>query len=378
LNPAAVLLSVLLFTSGIMTIAMTIAWLHFGRQRHVLYWAIAYGLTMMQWVSQAAGVVLGSPFLTAMIDIFALASSSLLAVGARQRARLPIHWMRFLLVIGATVAGIAYAYSPWGSRAMQDGFATFIVAGMVGAAAVALWSSPRRFTPPEWALFIMGLIFATYLAVLGCVAIACRPTVIDDGLHSMVLGFGLAPIYIATGVAGILVIAGDLAEQLRSMVSYDQLTGILNRRGTEQATAMAIANAKRHRRRLAAVICDLDGFKALNDGYGHIAGDAALRAFAGVLLSAVRKGDIVGRLGGDEFCVVLMDSSGGAAVEVMERVRTDLAALPVDRLPDGCVKASFGITEAQPEDATLDDLIVRADRALYVAKQQGRDQVVLN
>ncbi|CAN5345502.1 hypothetical protein BH10PSE12_BH10PSE12_18470 [soil metagenome] len=379
LSPNLVLLSVLFFTSGIMTIALTIAWWHFGRERHVLYWAIAYGLTMLEWVAQAAGLMLGSIFLMAMIDILALTSSSLVAIGARQRAGLPIHWARFAVANVVTVAGVTLAFGPWGSLQMQGGIATLVAAGMIVVAAMALRSSRRPFTPPESALFVMLLIFALFLLVLAYVAIFLRPDGSDSGmaLHRMVLAFGLPPIYVATGVAAVLVIAGDLAEQLRSMVSYDQLTGILNRRGMEQAAVMAIANAKRQRRRLAAVICDIDSFKALNDGYGHIAGDAALRAFAGALLAAVRKGDIVGRLGGDEFCVMLVDSSGEAAVEVMERVRVELATLMIDRLPGGCVRASFGVAEALPQDATLDDLVARADRALYEAKQQGRDRVVL-
>jgi diguanylate cyclase (GGDEF)-like protein len=378
-NPNLVLLSVLFFSSGIMCVAMTLAWLHFGRERHVLYWASAYGLSMMQWVSKAIGIGTGSLFAMAMVDIFALLSSGAVVISLRQRAGLRLHVARFGLVVLLGSMGVAYAFSAMGSLQLQGGVATAIACGILILGVKTLWSSERRLTPPEWALFTMLTLFALFLALLATVAIFVRPDISDAGmaLHRTVLAFGLPPIYVATGVAAVLVIAGDLASQLGSMVSYDQLTGILNRRGMEQAAEMAIANARRQKRRLAAVICDMDSFKALNDGYGHIAGDAALRAFAGALLSAVRKGDVVGRLGGDEFCVLLVDSSGTAAVEVMERVRASLSAMAVAKLPGGSVRASFGVAEYMPGDIALDDLIARADRALYVSKQRGRDQVTL-
>lgn len=374
-----VILSVLLSTSGVMWVAMTLAWAHFGRERHVLLWSCSYALSMMQWVAMAGGLATGNVIAGAMVDLLALTSSALAAIGSRQRSGLPPRWSRFAVVTGVAAAGVILAFSPWGSLQMEGGVGTLIAAGLMAEAARALRRPDRSLTAPEWALFVSLALFAIFLMALAMVAIFLRPDASDGGmaLHRAMLAFGLPPIYLATGVSAVLVIAGDLAAQLRSMVSYDQLTGILNRRGMEQAAAMAIANAKRHKRRLAAAICDVDSFKALNDGYGHIAGDAALRAFAGALLAVVRKGDVVGRLGGDEFCVLLVDSSGEAAMEVMDRVRAELSALEVGKTPAGSIRASFGVAEFLPGDATLDDLIGRADRALYVSKQRGRDCVTL-
>jgi diguanylate cyclase (GGDEF)-like protein len=378
-NPTLIILSVLLSTSGVMWVAMTLAWVHFGRERHVLLWSCSYALSMMQWVAMAGGMATGNVMASATVDILALASSALAAIGSRQRSGLEPHWGRFAAVMGVGAAGVILAFSPSGSLQMQGGIGTLIAAGLMTEAARALRRADRSFTAPEWALFGSLTLFAIFLVALAMVAIFLRPDASDGGmaLHRAMLAFGMPPIYLATGVSAVLVIAGDLAAQLRSMVSYDQLTGILNRRGMEQAAAMAIANAKRQKRQLAAVICDLDSFKALNDGYGHIAGDSALRAFAGVLLAVVRKGDVVGRLGGDEFCILLVDSSGEAAMEVMDRVRTELSALEVSKTPAGSVKASFGVADSLPSDVALDDLIGRADRALYVSKQRGRDCVTL-
>ena len=123
------------------------------------------------------------------------------------------------------------------------------------------------------------------------------------------------------------------------------------------------------------MICDLDGFKALNDNFGHIAGDQALKGFARLLILAVRRGDIVGRMGGDEFGLLLQDSDAQAAADVMERVRLEVAHLALPRVPDGALRASFGVAALQPTDRTLEDMVHRADEALYAAKKDGKNRV---
>src|SRR3546814_16458124 len=92
------------------------------------------------------------------------------------------------------------------------------------------------------------------------------------------MAIGVPPLFVATGIAAVLLVAGDLAEQLRGLVARDALTGVLNRRGLEEAAAMIIANARRHGRDLTVVVADIDNFKALNDQLGHSAGDRALRS----------------------------------------------------------------------------------------------------
>ncbi|MDX3908950.1 MAG: GGDEF domain-containing protein [Sphingobium sp.] len=203
------------------------------------------------------------------------------------------------------------------------------------------------------------------------------PTSPALSLHRATLALGLPTFYIATGMTAAVLIAGDLSAQLRQMVSNDQLTGLLNRRGIDEAGTRAIANARRHGREVAAVICDMDDFKAVNDGHGHIVGDAALRAFARVLLGAVRQEDICARFGGDEFFVLLLDASEQDAAEVMERVRIGVEGLAVDRMRPGSISASFGVTSLRPGDTGLEDLVGRADQALYQSKQLGRNRVTI-
>lgn len=377
MNPAFVILSVLFFTSAIMCASMTLAWVHFGRKRYVLTWAVSYGFSVLQWMLNSAGIALGMMPVVGLAGLCILASSTLVALGARQRVRQPIRPGLLLVTLLVVGAAVILSYSPWGTAQARMMIPSGYAGIMTAVAAAALWPNGRRFTATEGFFFVTLVLFTLFQLALSASGFFAQPD--GRGLESYraLLGIGLPAIYVATGVAAVLVIAGDLAGQLGTMVSHDPLTGILNRRGTEEAATKAIANAQRHKRVLAAVICDMDGFKALNDSYGHVAGDAALRAFAGALSCAVRQGDVVGRIGGDEFCVLLLDSSGDAAAEVMERVRGGLSALAVRYLPGGSVQASFGVAELRPGDQRLDDLIIRADRALYESKQQGRDRVTL-
>jgi diguanylate cyclase (GGDEF)-like protein len=128
---------------------------------------------------------------------------------------------------------------------------------------------------------------------------------------------------------------------------------------------------------LAVAVLDIDRFKAINDTYGHATGDAAVTAFAQVVRAQVRDVDTLGRLGGDEFGLVLPDADLGSAAAVLERVRTALTeASSLLAGHEVAMTMSAGVTDAGRDGDTVDVLLARADSALYVAKEQGRNRVV--
>ncbi len=375
MNPAVIVLSLLFFTSAIMAIAMGIAWVQFGRRKYALSWTIAYSISTMQWALNAAGLLLSSTLLIGLTAMSILASASLTLVGVRQRAGLPIGWP--LLMAGGSVCSAVAFYAAFVHNAPLQGM---VVPGyasvMMLCSALALRPRDRRFRAPELAFFVLLLLFAAFEASLVVsAAMSWGLTRETMGTYRAILGLGLPCIYVGTCVAAVLVVAGDLAEQLQQRMQRDVLTDALNRMGLEEAAERAIANAKRHHRPLALVICDLDGFKALNDSFGHIAGDAALRSFAQLLTTAVRRGDVVGRLGGDEFGLLLIDSDAALAAEVMNRVRTEIAYLTLPQAPGARLQASFGIADIGADDEVLDDMLERADQALYDAKKDGKNRV---
>src|SRR3546814_11596807 len=136
---------------------------------------------------------------------------------------------------------------------------------------------------------------------------------------------------------------------------------------------MIIANARRHGRDLTVVVADIDNFKALNDQLGHSAGDRALIAFTEYVEAAIRHGDVLGRLGGDEFCMILIDTSAADAAHVMERARSEIARHTHDEMPHCRLTASFGMAGSRESELIFDPLLRSADRALYRSYAAGRN-----
>jgi diguanylate cyclase (GGDEF)-like protein len=181
---------------------------------------------------------------------------------------------------------------------------------------------------------------------------------------------------------GVFILRSRVERLLRAtqaLSSTDPLTGLFNRRHLVEQAPRVWRQARRDGTRVAAMVLDLDHFKALNDAHGHAAGDAVLRAVAVALAATVRPADVLARTGGEELVVLGMVSDTGEAGRLAERLR---AAVSGARTEQGhAVTTSIGIALARPvdgEDArnALWRLVDRADAAMYEAKQQGRDRVV--
>lgn len=169
-----------------------------------------------------------------------------------------------------------------------------------------------------------------------------------------------------------------LQEKLRLQATRDPLTNLLNRRAFEEAAVPLLCAVTRGAPPLSLLVFDLDHFKAINDTHGHKVGDLVLKRFAGQLQASARPGDLVCRLGGEEFVLLLVDADQAQAARVAERIRHKWQEKPVacDAVQIRS-SVSIGIVQASGLDnETLYSLLDRADRALYQAKQGGRDQVV--
>ena len=164
----------------------------------------------------------------------------------------------------------------------------------------------------------------------------------------------------ANQAAAALVSAAHLRE-LRFLADHDPLTRLRNRRAFVERLDAEVARALRYRRSFGLVICDLDGFKLLNDRFGHPAGDEALQGFARILQAAVRKGDDAFRIGGDEFALVLAEAGEEEAREVIARIQDDTTG----------PRASFGIASCPEHGRDPKTLFRLADKALYEAKRTG-------
>jgi len=161
---------------------------------------------------------------------------------------------------------------------------------------------------------------------------------------------------------------------LRKLAGIDGLTGALTRQTFQRQAEREFARAIRYKRELSCIVFDLDHFKSINDTYGHAIGDMALRATADLARSTLRTIDLFGRIGGEEFAIVMPETGLDGASQAAERLRTNLAGAPICDLTRR-LTASFGVAAYDSSDGRIDSLLRRADRALYEAKGSGRDRV---
>lgn len=175
------------------------------------------------------------------------------------------------------------------------------------------------------------------------------------------------------GLVLLLVMMRDTAAEMMVTSETDPLSGLLNRRGFEDHAERALMHALRSGRPAVLVTADLDHFKAINDSFGHAAGDSVIAAFAHLLRDMAAKKAIVGRLGGEEFAVLIVDENLADGRAYAEAVRASFYAAPATDI-DHLVSASFGVAQLVSGEK-LFDLLRRADAALYRAKAGGRNQV---
>lgn len=170
----------------------------------------------------------------------------------------------------------------------------------------------------------------------------------------------------------------NLERELERRAATDELTGISNRRTILERLGETLRRCRRYGHPYALLLLDLDRFKAFNDRYGHQLGDRVLRHFAGVVRAQLRDGDPFGRLGGEEFCIVLEEAGPRQAEEVAERVCAAVREAPFLDAEAGRLEVTVSIGAAYCSadvETDVSSLLERADRALYQAKQQGRDRV---
>lgn len=166
-------------------------------------------------------------------------------------------------------------------------------------------------------------------------------------------------------------------DETSELVRFDSLTGVLNRKGLDEALEREIARARRNSALTSIGLLDLDNFKQLNDTFGHRTGDEALRHLADIARKALRQNDIIGRIGGEEFLIVLPDTDEETAVSVMKRLQraltTHIFVADNSRI---LITFSAGIATIGPDDNAR-DAIDRADKAMYAAKRAGKNRVLM-
>ncbi len=210
--------------------------------------------------------------------------------------------------------------------------------------------------------------------------------VVDDGKVHLIMGVGnKAGEYDDSDVRQLQLLANDAWQvirrkraeaKLRLLAMTDALTGLSNRRRLYQRGEEEVRRVQRYGGSLSALLMDIDSFKAINDSYGHDVGDAVLKEFADTVRHTLRDVDMVGRIGGEEFAVLLPNTSLEEARALARRLTDAVRAMPLSA--DGSefgITVSIGVATSTPETTTFAALVKAADVALYGAKEGGRDAV---
>lgn len=206
--------------------------------------------------------------------------------------------------------------------------------------------------------------------------------VLDAGMQHMVSGFIITKdkrfVGMANGYDLLSEITRRKQKHLFGLAHFDQLTGLPNRTLLMDRLSQAMSVSNRTSHTISLFFIDLDGFKPVNDTYGHAIGDSLLKEVASRLRTCIRDGDTAARLGGDEFVVILLESDRDRAITVAQRILKSLR-MPYEfgKKTISSISASIGIAEYPCHASELDELLKAADTAMYVAKKSGKDQFAI-
>lgn len=241
---------------------------------------------------------------------------------------------------------------------------TIVRQGVIGA----LWAYPAvmlfQFVASRWVANVLNGLLVIMVTVLAYLHLG--PSVTIRVFVTLVLTMIFTNIFL-----GIVL---RLQERLRKLGITDALTGAYNRRHMDKEVGDAVERYQRYGAGSSLLLADIDHFKRINDNAGHAAGDRALREIAALMRRSLRKLDLVFRIGGEEFLVLLPDVKQAGAVEAAEKLRREIAS--AEFLPGQKITISIGVAELAPGESR-DQWVSRIDRALYTAKDSGRDRVVI-
>jgi diguanylate cyclase (GGDEF)-like protein len=247
---------------------------------------------------------------------------------------------------------------------------------IVLASALPALFSPRRLTIDRFLGILLLVTGVHFVAKAGLAVMVGSGATAKDYIHTnyaLISQSSTAVLMVAVGLTLLSVLVLEIMADERNESEKDALSGLYNRRGFERGVKAAITD--RSQGQHAVVLCDLDHFKNINDSYGHHAGDMVIRGFGALLSSCVPKEAIVGRMGGEEFAVFLPNTTMDVALLLAHALRSGTAAMAIAGIPPSVtVTASFGVANLVSAEQ-LEEMLLRADAALYEAKRGGRNRV---
>ena len=376
------ILVALMFTSAIFSATFFAAWYSLGRPAHALSWSLAFMAATIQWAINVINPnypVFGESWMA--VNPMALFVITLGLKGHIQRTGCA--WMPKNLWPYALLVAIAIIYATVGLEHL--GIACAILPFTAGVSlilsAIIILQNPKSREPVEWIAAMTISLFGIVQFIIMVVAVLQGPSghVFYSDLYVKWALIAVPATYVGIAVTVILMIAADLFKELKEQAIRDNLTGLLNRRGLAEHAAQTYALTQRSDIPVSVIVADLDHFKSVNDEFGHAVGDRALQHIADLLRADRRADDLVIRMGGEEFVLVLPGTTLEKGLEIADDLRQLIANTPMQHGNQAVeMTASFGVAAISARDITLEDAIMRADDALFRSKRGGRNRVDLD
>jgi diguanylate cyclase (GGDEF)-like protein len=377
---AGFILTINLFVAGLLAAAFVTIAAYDRRRESARWFALAYTIGMTNFLFEFAIATFGTSTVLVLAAYAALlAALTVFNVGVARKYAVPVPKIMMGIVFAASIAA---CYVTIGMP--RQSFMRMLVYQspyfIMQAIAIGLVVQARQRTALDNVL--VGLLAASSLQFLskpflfkvfgGTGASPDQYLATQYALFSQSMGTIFA---IAVALMLLVILVRDVLADANTRSETDMLSGLLNRGGFEAHAAEALREAGRLGVPVSLVISDLDHFKSINDNFGHAAGDTVIVTFAGFLRSAMAGHHVAGRIGGEEFAILLPGTNLVAARLFAEGARNAFASLTVEGMPaTKRFTASFGVAELAGGE-TISDLMERADKALYLAKNSGRDCV---
>jgi len=359
------------FSGASLGLTLFLMWSVGRSENHLLIWSA--GLASLVAGVVAFIAVIGRYDANLLLASFVLlmAGFGFLYAGSARFCSRRSNWLTASAVVAAGVLATSAAFL-LGYSGLGTIIANVMIGVLLALAGHQYWIARAEF--PVLMAANAALFLLTALSFVACgyalvdqgqYVLSARPANWAEDINSIVVIIGLTGI----GTISLTLHQARIASRHKSEARLDVLTGLLNRRALFENPPVPIPATT------AVVVMDVDHFKRINDQFGHDAGDRALKTFADVIRASIQPDDVAARLGGEEFCLVLPNTSPRASMAIVERIRAAIETLAV-ATPSGVVRTtvSAGVVYSTGLE-TLQSLLARADEALYQAKASGRNRI---
>ncbi len=342
--------------------------------RGLASWAAGTGLLFIAGLTASTRAILPDLFAVALANLLIFTGVYLQYFGSQQFfGQQPRFWPRFAIIVAMTLVSTWFLLvdPQYRARLMVS---IAVMTWLFASHGLLIYTHGTRSFACRMAMVVLACsVLSQVLRFATAWLFPVGTGILDHSPQNLIYIISYPFLMLLTAISLVLMATDRVRAEFEHLASHDSLTDALTRRTLTEACHHELERCKRHGRMMSVLLIDIDHFKLINDRHGHQAGDKALVEFVKVVSTLLRSADVIGRLGGEEFVVMLPETPIDEAHVVAERIRRKVAEL---RAPEGFT-VSIGVTTNLADNDSVDALMARADRAMYQAKQAGRDQVVL-